>query len=121
MVNTKLCSCALGWKKTKDFPRKYVDGWVVRQTNFLLPSSVFTSFNSQLRKMARKFIYTLAALVAACASTSAFQMTMSLDKYRSELAETAKKIAAPGKFPFFNLHVSVCSSLDMVDSSRFVM
>ena len=55
--------------------------------------------------MARKFIYTLAALVAACASTSAFQMTMSLDKYRSELAETAKKIASPGKS--FLVHVSL--------------
>lgn len=37
------------------------------------------------------------AVTALCACASAFQVpTMSLDKYRSELAETAKKIAAPG-------------------------
>ncbi len=38
----------------------------------------------------------LAALVAAFASVDAFQVRMSLEKYKSELAETAKKIAAPG-------------------------
>ncbi|GAB5035541.1 fructose-bisphosphate aldolase [Nannochloropsis oceanica] len=47
--------------------------------------------------MARLFV-TVASFVAACATVNAFQVPrMSLDKYRSELAETAKKIAAPGK------------------------
>jgi len=47
-------------------------------------------------QMARLFV-TIAALVAACATVNAFQVPrMSLDKYRSELAETAKKIASPG-------------------------
>jgi hypothetical protein len=48
--------------------------------------------------MARLFI-TVASFVAACATVNAFQVPrMSLDKYRSELAETAKKIASPGTF-----------------------
>lgn len=48
--------------------------------------------------MARLFV-TVASFVAACATVNAFQVPrMSLDKYRSELAETAKKIAAPGTF-----------------------
>ncbi len=47
--------------------------------------------------MARKFIYSAAVLLAALASVDAFQAPrMSLEKYKSELAETAKKIAAPG-------------------------
>jgi hypothetical protein len=47
--------------------------------------------------MARKFIYSAAALLAALAAVDAFQAPrMSLEKYKSELAETAKKIAAPG-------------------------
>lgn len=48
--------------------------------------------------MARLFV-TVASFVAACATVNAFQVPrMSLDKYRSELAETAKKIASPGTF-----------------------
>lgn len=47
--------------------------------------------------MARKFIYSAAALLAALAAVDAFQVPrMSLEKYKSELAETAKKIASPG-------------------------
>jgi len=53
------------------------------------------SFNP---KMARLFV-TVTSFVAACATVDAFQVPrMSLDKYRSELAETAKKIASPGTF-----------------------
>ena len=47
--------------------------------------------------MARLFM-TIGALVAAFASVDAFQMRMSLEKYKSELAETAKKIASPGMY-----------------------
>lgn len=64
-----------------------------------LPSHRTHSHLSFNPKMARLFV-TVASFVAACATVNAFQVPrMSLDKYRSELAETAKKIASPGTFP----------------------
>jgi hypothetical protein len=53
--------------------------------------------------MAPSFATSLTAFAAACACADAFTTptirgpTMSLEKYKAELAETAKKIASPGE------------------------